>query len=178
MKIKNTRELVLRAQGHARADHIKQGTYGSSRTNGKTEFTGCAITCLAAPSRLADLRAWIKAVPREGFSMEDHDEHALIRQLGEEFGICESLARLVEIIFESLDFHGEAINFIPQFAKALVEGSSFTDYAVWNWAEKHGVEPAHRGMWEIETDSYYDPVISITDLRDQFLAWVSARRPR
>lgn len=140
MKIKNTKELVLRADGHAKADRIKQGTYGSATVNGHAEFEGCAIGCLATPHRKADLRSFLRGflgktdagardpwggvpVANEPFSL---DEDMLIKQLGKEFGICPALARVAESCFESYDTHGGAIEFIPRFARSLNEGAEIT----------------------------------------------------
>jgi hypothetical protein len=124
-RIKNTRELVLRAQGHARSDHIKQGYYGESNCNGQVEFKGCAIGCLATPHRVSELRSFIKRL-----GSFDGDEWELsetgsdqIPRLRKEFGICTQLARCAEALFEGFTNHHDAIDFIPAFAKALNEGA-------------------------------------------------------
>ena len=126
MKIKNTRELVLRAQGHARADHIKQGTYGQGAVNGHAEYQGCAIGCLSTPHRKGDLRAWLRDNlwgPAASLTYVYQGSDAMTKQLADEFGISPQLARAAESLFEGFYTHGDAINFIPEFAKSLNEGA-------------------------------------------------------
>lgn len=136
-KIKNTRELVLRARGHARQDHIQQGTYGDASCNGHLEFKGCAIGCLATPHRQSELRAFIKRFgwkdddTGDWFLNEDNDSAKQVKRLKREFGICEPLARLAEGIFEGARTHGAAINVIPEFAAALPEGVNITPRMVY-----------------------------------------------
>lgn len=130
MKIKNTKELVLRAKGHARLDHVRQAEYGTGAINGEVEFYGCAIGCLATPHRKQEAKSFLKRFVRHyikgevnEFSLNPDD---LTKQLSKEFGICEALARSAESCFESCDTHEEAIDFIPAFAAALNEGADIT----------------------------------------------------
>jgi len=173
MKIKNTKELVLRARGHAKLDHIAQGTYGDGTVNGDVEFKGCAIACLATPHRKKDMRAWfIKWLGENyepGYSNEvEFDDHAdLIPALEREFGITQGLARAAEALFESQSTHGAAINFIPAFAEALNEGADITPKAV-------------QKMWLDLTGYHLDPGDFNNNMdpkhTEGFLAWVKEQR--
>jgi hypothetical protein len=153
MKIKNTRELVLRAQGHARGDHIAQGTYGNVKANGKAEFKGCFIGCWATPHRQRELRSlwrrlrgqygYIGPIAQAGYTLDDDD---LIPLLKREFGICPEFARICEAIFEGIEKHGAAIAFLPAVAKALPEGKNITPRACHRFARAHGIDihnPVH-----------------------------------
>lgn len=130
-KIKNTGELVLRAQAHARHDRIRQGTYGDASVNGHAEYKGCFIGCLSTPHRKRDLFSFLRKARDEG-SLEYFDDHDQRLALHREFGICLELSYLCEAIFEGLPTHGAAIEFLPAFAKALApcEGKRITDAQV------------------------------------------------
>lgn len=153
MRIKNKRELVLRALGHARLDHIAQGTYGSASCNGEVEFKGCAIGCLATPHRKGELRSFIRRLGElicGEYELEEAGTDQIPR-LKREFGICPELARVAEAFFESQPTHGAAIEFIPEFAKALPEGANITPRKVRKfWEESLGgayVDKVHAGSW-------------------------------
>jgi hypothetical protein len=195
MRIKNTQELVNRSRWHARHDHVKQGTYGKSKTNGVTEFQGCAIGCLATPHRKRDLKAFVKALRAkfgdkndgsitglgyidEGYVYED--DLAQLKRLKSEFGIIPELARVAESIFEHLPTHSEAIEFIPAFAAALNEGANFTPAKVekaWerlsdNTNNHVSVDWASSPADWNEDERDEDHNQRIRDVRDKFLAWV------
>ncbi len=132
MKIKNTKLLRKRADWHHANDHIKQGTYGEGSVNGKPYFEGCAIGCLSTPHTFKALNAWARSYLPEDYEsgqmVELGPEPGEMRGiLGEEFGICNALTHLAEDIFEGLGYHGDAINFVRDFAHALKEGSTITD---------------------------------------------------
>lgn len=181
MKVRNTRELVQRARGHARADHVKQGTYGRGAVNGHVVYKGCAIGCLSTPHRKPELRKFLRAVfggPKGTPNSLNHveyfgrDEFAMLKDLGAEFGIDPTLARCAEAIFERLPTHGEAIDFIPAFASALNEGASFTQRKLAKvWPEIIG-----RSVGVDETpDEYNVPWPSqfvARDARDRFLEYL------
>lgn len=144
MKIKNTRELILRARHHARHDHVRQGTYGEAHTNGTVrEYQGCAVGCLATPHRKRDLLSFIKSRFRK--SMFDHGTwhspgpETLNRWIGEEFGIPKELMSWAEAEFEARLYHSEAIEFIPAFAEAVAtrEGERLDGWRV-SVAESRG----------------------------------------
>lgn len=127
MRIKNTAELVRRANWHARYDHIEQGTYGDATVNGVAEFKGCAIACLSTPHTKKGLRDFLRGIfggsgsgELNEFGWKSDDQR---KALAKEFGICRTLALVLEGLFESQKTHGAAIEFIPAFAKALKEGS-------------------------------------------------------
>lgn len=135
MKIKNTKLLRQRADWHHENDHIKQGTYGEGSVNGKPCFEGCAIGCLSTPHTFKALDTWARSYLPENYEsgkvVELGPEPAEMRDiLGDEFGICNRLTRLAEDIFERLPYHGDAINFVRDFAHALKEGSTITDHDV------------------------------------------------
>lgn len=177
MKIKNTRELRLRARGHARADHITQGTYGNSHTNGKPEFEGCAIGCLATPHRQSDLRSFIKRLGSFDISDEvwrlNENAEPQLNRLRREFGISRQLARMAEALFEGFSLHSDAIDFIPAFASALNEGADLKPAALrreWQrlggsayvgWSGRHPT--AELGEEDAE------------DMAPKFLAWLRAQ---
>lgn len=131
-KIKNGRELVLRADSHAKFDRIKQGTYGNASVNGHATFKGCAIGCLSTPHRKRDLFAFLRKRRDEGEDLRDFDREPQVAALNREFGICEALTDLSEAIFEDFNKHGAAIEFIPRYARAVAacEGKRITDRQV------------------------------------------------
>lgn len=134
MVIKDTHKLVERAEWHAEQDHIYQGTYGAGKVNGETEFKGCAIGCLATPHGDEELAEFLRRYLREdltaspsiwgeGMTFLGLDSIEQTYEIEEQFGICTELLRVVEDIFEGLPTHGDAINFLPAFARALPEGA-------------------------------------------------------
>lgn len=155
--IKNKRELVLRAEGHARSDHIMQGTYGDISANGSVEFYGCAIGCLATPHRQKELRAFfdekkVESVPGVSPYVPSGVFHSrnLLTKLEEEFGICPALGRCAEAIFEDMPTHGSAISFIPKFARALPEGVDITGKMlaeIWPDIIKPTPDSRDMGLW-------------------------------
>ena len=163
--IKNKHELVLRAKAHARADRIIQGTYGRGSVNGKVEFEGCFIGCLAAPHRKRALRAWV-----EGFlGNYVEDEFALPELLHEEFGIVPELSRACETIFEEMEYHGDAINFLPAFAEALPEGKRITPRQVNSAWERITGHEIGMGPYFLSTHTEAE------DARDELLTWLRGR---
>lgn len=142
MKIHNTKELRARARSHAKYDHVKQGTYGDGSTNGKTEYQGCAVGCLAVPHKKADLRAFIIANGffdkfEEMYVMRDVSGDTQRRRVANQFGINESLMIMGEGFFEAQPTHGGAIEFIKNFALAFNEGADFTPAMVRKYAFEH-----------------------------------------
>ena|ERR1700690_1419548 len=175
MKIKNTKELRLRANDHAKHDRIKQGTYGDGNVNGHAEFKGCAIGCLSTPHRKAELREFLRGIfggASEGwqqleYAENDLDDFGQMKLLSKEFGICPELARSAEALFEGCDTHGAAIEFVPAFAKALPEGADIRPNAVvafWKQQDEGG-----RCAYE-EGCAVSDPTI-----KEQFLDWLKSR---
>lgn len=139
MKIKNTKELRLRANSHARNDHIRQGTYGDGSINGKAEFKGCAVGCLSTPHRKWELFNWIKAKltgRKYRWSMSRSEALAGLR---DEFGITERLAVVAEACFEGKGTHGAAINFVRDFAHACPEGADIQDRHVEAFLRRQGL---------------------------------------
>jgi hypothetical protein len=167
MKIKNTRELVLRAQWHARHDHVKQGTYGDVSMNGEVEYQGCAIGCLSTPHTKKGMRAYFDKFSSRwyrsggGRTVVLPESDVMVRDLGKEFGICPALARAAEECFEGAETHGAAISFIPAFAKALNEGARISDRQVERWTERH---------WD-------EHIIGAEGTR-KFLEWLSGLGPK
>lgn len=139
MVIHNTETLVERAEWHAKQDHIYQGTYGCGKVNGKAEFVGCAIGCLATPHKPRELVEFLRANlgdadassalwgPGKKFLAIDSFDQT--QEIAEQFGICRGLMRLVEDVFEGLSTHGAAINFVRDFARvcAEIEGADIKD---------------------------------------------------
>lgn len=85
--------LVRRIEAHAEADRIDRnfGYFGSSYGEAPK---GCAIGCMAAPAR-DEVPGWMRGA-EYGF-----DPRAEITDhLGEEFGLCRALVRVVEQVFE------------------------------------------------------------------------------
>ncbi len=125
MKIKNTAELRRRANGHARRDRVVQGTYGRLTRNGKVEFQGCAIGCLAVPHRQADLRKlWTQ---EGGGRWLDRERADFLDAIEEEFGIPGKVMLGAERIFENLPTHGAAIEFVPALAAAFVKDAEIDE---------------------------------------------------
>lgn len=179
MRIKNTRELVLRADTHARHDRIVQGTYGAATVNGEVEFHGCAIGCLATPHRKRSLRSYLRAIRdgeaagRCGLGSGDTfyiDSARQIRDLRREFGINAALARAAEDLFENQETHGAAIEFIPAFARALNEGANITPRGVKAAMER--AEKAARTTQDRWGQWAYDEAVQA----EHFLAWLREQR--
>lgn len=134
MKIKNTPEIRLRADAHAKADHVKQGTYGRGKVNGLAGYRGCAVGCLSTPHRRRDLLKFLREQAtkvvdfKKGkwFDFEGYGNQQR-RLLAEEFGICNELAVIAEGCFESQVTNAEAIDFVRDFAHALPEGVDVRD---------------------------------------------------
>lgn len=185
MKIKNTKELQLRADSHARNDHILQGTYGKGNVNGHIEFKGCAVGCLSTPHRKKELRDFLRKHlnrrPAYAYGPEqflDITEGTQREMLAKEFGITEDLAVLAEGIFEVQETHGAAINFVRDFAKALVEGSDIRPRDVHAYMRKNlngcGLHYADiMEEVEIQRDEYEGDNASA--VADTFLNWLRKR---
>lgn len=186
MEIKNTKELRLRARSHAKYDHIKQGTYGSGHTNGKTEYKGCAVGCLSVPHRQADLKAFI----REHGALNQEEDAYVVNFHGfeqrewieAEFGICEALMIVGEGFFEAQPTHGGAIEFVKNFALAFNEGADFTPTMAHEWCEEH-----MEGRWATDWEDVKDWITYVVyqsgdenvtfesvcaALTEEFLGWI------
>jgi hypothetical protein len=146
MKIHDTKTLHKRAKEHARYDHIKQGTYGRAETNGKTDYEGCAVSCLATPSEPEILQEFIKEMGvkdetgdqtiwkmEEGHYKTFFRPEQLRQTVTEQFGITEKLMELAEGFFEGQSTHGLAIEFFKDFALSLKEGTEITDEMAEEW---------------------------------------------
>lgn len=165
MKIKNTTELVRRARWHARQDHVRQGTYGEIETNGKIDFEGCAIGCLATPHRQKDL--WAAFRTHGGMLTEVSFQ---LETLEDDFGICNELARCAEAIFENFPYHGEAIEFIPRFAEALNEGAEIDEAMLRDiWP---GIVEPDEGT---EAHKWWDECLAADDYT--WVSWAGATEP-
>lgn len=169
-QIHNTAELRERAHDHAANDRILQGTYGKAKTNGEVQFWGCAIACLATPHREPELFEWVRERITAYGSLIDGAERQLDR-LEDQFGIVPELGRVIECIFESLEFHGEAIEFLPKVADAMPEGADIDANDVRNWWEVHTPDgevnrdrAAVYGGWE--------PSV----VGDELVAWLSSMK--
>lgn len=136
MKIKNTHELRLRANSHARHDHVAQGTYGEASLNGHVVYKGCAIACLSTPHRQADLRSFLADWWDQACDRLNVDDGWMREQLAREFGITERLVLVAEGLFEAQPTHGAAINFVRDFAHALPEGADIKPATVSGWVER------------------------------------------
>jgi hypothetical protein len=160
-KIRNTKELVTRSKSHAKKDHIVQGTYGDISKNGHYEFKGCAIACLANPATQKGLKQFFKKWfdasewSVDGENEVDLESDRMIDELKKEFGIVPELARCAEAVFEGLNTHGEAIEFIPKFAAALPEGANITPKQVEKFVEKNWETEANVGP-DIANIGYVD----------------------
>lgn len=122
--IRNTKTLRERAEWHAAKDHVMQGTYGRGDVNGKAEFKGCVIGCLATPhgdALVEYLRDNLSI--GEGIRLMSRGDYSLTSDIYEQFGIEPELMRLAEDVFEGLSTHGAAINFVRDFVRALPEGA-------------------------------------------------------
>lgn len=187
MKIKNTRELRLRADAHARLGHIAQGTYGDVSANGDVEFKGCAVGCLSTPHRKRDLLAWLKDKVKAGEASEWADSYdycvtqsAALKALGEEFGITKRLAIVAEAAFEHQETHGQAIEFVREFAHALPEDVDIQDRHVEAFLRRVGFSKlgARRGSYDRVGTEAAAHAGSIEAFTDQFLSWVRSRAPQ
>jgi hypothetical protein len=143
MKIKNTRELKLRARAHAKFDHVQQGTYGRGRVNGVAVFKGCMVGCLSTPHRQADLRRflkrWLEFPGAPGVSCIGREPENQHRAMAREFGISLSLTALAEGLFEAQLTHGEAIDFVCDFACSLPAGADIGPRQVRRFTDHHSL---------------------------------------
>lgn len=195
MKIKNTKELRLRAASHVRDDHVIQGTYGDVTRNGHVTFKGCAIGCLSTPHRKAEMLKFLEehSGPYGGLSISNKDQRGL---LATEFGINRALAMTAEGFFEAQLTHGAAIQFVKEFADSLVEGSELTPSDVLRWLKSNlkltGLEAnvegnvtfydevdyalKHRGNEPLHPDSE-ELEERVGSLTEKFLGWLRSRKP-
>ena len=172
MRLRNIRELQLRARWHAQLGHIEQGTYGNGEVNGHAEFRGCAVGCLSTPHTKNRLIEFLREhlTPYGGLDNEGQEQR---EALTDEFGITTELVSTVEAIFEAQPTHGAAIEFVPNFANALTEGAVITDENVAEWLSKHnlaayeGWNPLYEEL-EPEGDDY------INELTGEFLEFVGS----
>lgn len=174
MKIHNTHELRLRARSHAKNDHILQGTYGEGKANGEVEFKGCAIGCLSTPHRKPELRRFIRKYLHAGgwLEVDDRDQRAM---LAKEFGICLSLARLAEGFFEAQPYHGQAINFVRDFAEALPEAANIRPVDCRRFARQFGVaESRWKRHGDIRFEEIEAAIIQPEEQTEEFLSWLRA----
>jgi hypothetical protein len=184
MKIKNTKELKLRANGHARSDHILQGTYGDASANGHVKYEGCAVACLSTPHRKRSLRAFIKEHTGT-WGGYDRDVADMRKDLAKEFGINRYLVIAAEGYFEAQETHGAAIEFVKNFAHALPEGANITPGQVKAFLKQQfGWTPGFDSFAEItlgvagrDSYSYYlEQGGSVIDSRtSEFLQWLRER---
>lgn len=201
MKVKNVKLFRRRAKAHADAGHISQGTYGRGDVNGKVEYQGCAVACLAAPHQKRELRQFVKDQLKKirhpeisnGLKELEFSGSRHKRQLSEEFGLTPELLTLLEGLFEAQRTHGAAINLIPAFANALHEGADIKPAAVQRFAQqelglvkKKLVRHPWRGLeWEEQplklNRTNWTSVMSqvregnVPAQTRKFLAWVEAQ---
>lgn len=160
MRTKNIAEFRLRARAHARLDHVVQGTYGKASVNGDAEFKGCLIGCLSTPHRKRSLIRYLREhIGAKSGVTGFFDDDAQVKSIEREFGIPRGIQRIAENIFEAFPFHGEAINFLPEFADAIPEGVVFT----------HPQIKAFQGR---VSD------LSWIDAHEPFLDWLRSRTPK
>jgi hypothetical protein len=183
MKIKNTRELRLRAAAHTKLDHVKQGTYGRVRCNGHAEYKGCAVGCLSTPHRKRDLLKFAKEVfasspwlsKQEGAWVEVRGIGYSQREaLAAEFGICERLGVMAEGFFEAQITHSEAIDFIRDFAYALPEGIDIDEEHCRAFLRREGLPEG--GPYGLLQDAVRVPrnPARTRELTEGFLQWLRA----
>lgn len=191
MILRNIRELVLRARSHAEQDHVVQGTYGSCRSDGRSvEYKGCAVGCLSTPHRARELADFLEKWLKPGTTYLDISDRQQRELLGEEFGITPVLAVAAEGLFEAQFTHGAAINFVKDFAEALVEGADVTDGAVLGWLQSIGVEVDDYDLQYLFEDghSFFDEIsnhlteredgdAAVSGATEGFLSWLRAFRP-
>lgn len=148
MVIKNVKLLRQRARWHAKEGHVKQGTYGGGKVNGKVEFHGCFVGCLSTPHRKSELAAFLQK-NLSGLRMVAGGQHlrastvrAQHHALTETFGLTSPLIALIEAFFEAQPTRAEAIDFVPKVAAALNEGADIApkDVRLW-WRKRHPNSP-------------------------------------
>ncbi len=199
MVIKNKSTLVRRAAEHKELDHVTRKNYGKIRysTNGETEvqsWQGCAISCLATESSIGAIKEQGKLISgalkideedgRTFWSVELPPQQ-LRNILSIEFGLCDNLIYLAEIIFEGNNVSNEYAQDWPlRFAEAVPEGVNITDEDVerfWNEFDVQDydgssveldvqVEDYEKGWTNI--DEYFDYVNE--ELGDDLIAWLES----
>lgn len=191
MKTKNTRELRLRANSHARAGHVMQGTYGKGKLNGLPGYRGCAIACLAAPHRKRDLLKMLRGLighKRTGMWHEGPFTSGRWRKaLKSEFGLCDGLIRVVEGYFEAQPTHAQAIDFVRDFAHALPEGTDIQDRHVRAFMRRQGYTGGLAEYTQIETfvksdgrglSTAWSRKRLAEERTAELLAWLRSRAPK
>lgn len=198
MRLKNMKELVLRARAHARADRIQQETYGLGTVNGKAEFKGCWIGCLSTPHRKRDLFPYLRAARERGvekataaafpipegdlisYGLDNDEQRRLIR---EEFGINNGLLTVAESLFESLS-EDAARSFLVDFCVLLerLEGANFAEQATRNKfstiLKRAGVNSLVREMVTDKDRSFvrFHHTVALY-VRDEVFAWLESKVP-
>jgi protease II len=190
MIIKNKQKLVERAKAHKNADHITNQTYadvaGSHNGDRKEDWKLCAIGCLATETSLEKLLEQFGTENVRVWQEDEHthyycniDEEILIDKLVDDFGICNSLARVAEAIFESVEeefgmydelrddsqfvlSYEERQNFPTEFAQALPEGTNITDDDVFEFCNSVGIDIEYISPGEYVYDG----------AKDDFLEWL------
>lgn len=165
MKLKNITLFRRRANWHAKEGHIRQGTYGGGKVNGKAIFHGCFVGCLATPHTKSKLTEFLRAnLDGPGPFDSPGDETVLIettindqhKRLSREFGLTLPLIAVIEALFEAQPTHAEAIDFVPAVARAANAGADITPKSVREFWTVHfpdsGVVPAKRPPLEDDTN--------------------------
>lgn len=175
MRVKNIRQLQLRADWHAEKGHVLQGTYGNVDLDGKVEFFGCAVGCLSTPHTKTRLLQFLREhVTKDGGSL-DHESRGQREDLTREFGLTPMLITAVEGLFEGQPTHGAAIEFVPKFAHALHEGAEITDEDIEQWIDRQAFDPNDYDDWnEIhQALEWLDPS-EIQEITADFLHYVGS----
>jgi hypothetical protein len=203
MKTKNIALFRRRANAHALAGHIAQGTYGEGRSNGITEYKGCFVGCLTTPHTKRSLRSFVKAKLKkyqnadssQVFMGLNEGGSLLHQQLSSEFGLCKPLIVLIEAFFEAQRTHKQAINFIPDVAAALNEGADIRPAAVQAFVNELGLRGRpmghynSQGAWivnevplDIKMCDYYNVFRQLREHNvprqtQKFLTWLANQTP-
>lgn len=162
MKIKNKKELILRAKGNVRVDQLVNDSYINKRGR---EPKVCGIGCLALPHRKREQAAFFENLFSKivgGARCKD--------LLEEEFGISRALANLLESLFVGANRKGEAGAFIIGFAEHIPEGVSIDRenvlafcHAVGISADTHGLDRKTADISWVYDNRYKDALFAWFD---------------
>lgn len=171
MKIKNKKELILRARSNVREDELVNDFY-AERVGGQKKARVCGIGCLSLPHRKAErIAAYLD--PGYDYGNPVHETN----KLAEDFGITGSLLTLLESLFVQINQAGgekAAGEFINGFVKRLPEGANITRVNVQAFLGYAGVQyewwprSLHSEYRELEISR----IIGANEVRDKLFAWL------
>lgn len=128
MRLKNIALLKRRVRSNVKQDELINWNYIDRIEAGEMKAQVCGIGCLALPHTKKDRLAFYEeTVPGRPNFLLYLSATELVKKLGEDFGICGPLARLLEMVFmstnEASEHPDDAAQFMRDFVGHLPEGA-------------------------------------------------------